>query len=398
MAQSQENILLPDFYNYLEVVIYNGPPNTIYGKYYGRVTSGNELSIINALKECYYRNALFRNIVNPSDEVILCYLSEFSINKLKDVKLDPSKSLIQKSILLNSSNFKDYKSIFNEKEIMEFLEQGINIYQDIDDLTLEMSKLVVLKGTCLMNNLLKYIKYWDNDLINMIVNNKYIVSNFNIIPNISLDQIVKAVYINPLRLKYFTDIILDQDVYIKAFDINSKCIEYIPYEFQNDHMYTHLKINDLLSIKFSKDKTQDDFDRLISKYSGHISYVPKEFQTLQMCKKCVEDYNRNLEYCYFVDNEMLNSIFKAKFNIHVPKKDRYNFIVNFNEDALIRIIKVKCSLLRILPEDKQTDRLIREILQFNGYALQHVINPTKEHIDIALLNEPKAIKYVKTSI
>jgi hypothetical protein len=63
--------------------------------------------------------------------------------------------------------------------------------------------------------------------------------------------------------------------------------------------------------------------------------------------------------------------------------------------SLIRILKVKINLLGILSVDEQTDRLVKEILQSNGYALQYVINPIKDHIDIALLQKPKANKYVK---
>jgi hypothetical protein len=93
---------------------------------------------------------------------------------------------------------------------------------------------------------------------------------------------------------------------------------------------------------------------------------------------------------------MLISIFKSEYNKNIPKKDRFNFIRYFNEDALIRILKVKSDLLRILSVDKQTDALIKEVLRSNGYALQYVINPTKIQIEIALLQQPKAIKYVKT--
>jgi hypothetical protein len=76
MDSLKENILLPEFYNYLHVVEYNGHPETIYGKYYGRVISGDEYSILAALKECCSTSQLFKNIVNPSDNVILFYLKE----------------------------------------------------------------------------------------------------------------------------------------------------------------------------------------------------------------------------------------------------------------------------------------------------------------------------------
>lgn len=92
---------------------------------------------------------------------------------------------------------------------------------------------------------------------------------------------------------------------------------------------------------------------------------------------------------------MLNYIFKAEYNKQIPKKDRFNFICYFNEDALIRILKVKPDLLRILSTDQQTDKLVSQVLQSDGYALQHIVNPTKEQIEIALLQQPKAIKYVK---
>lgn len=387
-----ENILLPKFYDYLEVVIYNGPPNTIYGKYYGRVTSGDEYSILTALKGCCCTSALFRNIVNPSDNVILCYLSIWSYKLLKDVKLNPSKSLIYESILINDVNFKDYKLEFSEHEIIKLLKQGANIYKYIDDLTLEMSKLVLQNK---YSKDLTYFKYWDDELIDMIIADKYIISNFNIIPDLSLNQIIKAILINPLRLKCSTNIIFDKDLYINSYEQDHNCIEYIPYDFQTEYMHTDVRTNHLLCVTFLRDKNQDDFDKLISEYSGNIRYVPEEFQTSEMCIKCVEYYKPSLEYCYYIDNEILISIFKSEDNKNIPKKDRFNFIKHFNEDALIRILKVKIDLLRVLSEDKQTNRLVREILQLDGYGLQYVINPTKEHIEIALLQQPKAIKYVK---
>jgi acyl carrier protein len=154
--------------------------------------------------------------------------------------------------------------------------------------------------------------------------------------------------------------------------------------------------NILELVMFLRDKNQNDFDLLISRGLCYIRTIPKEFQTLKMSLDCVEYYKPLLECCYCIDLSVLNSIFKSKSNTHIPKKERFNFIINFNEDALIRILKVRSNLLSILPLDKQTDKLIKEVLQSDGYALQYVINPSKEHIEIALDQQPKAIKYVKT--
>jgi len=394
MESLKENILLPKFYDYLEVVIYNGPPNTIYGKYYERVVSGDEYSILAALKKCYCTRLLFKNIVNPSDNVILFYLKE-EFRLLKDIKLDRklSKYLIYQSVLINSSNFKDYKSTFNESEIIELLKEGADIYRNIDDLTLKMSKLVMLNNRYIKD--LTYFKYWDNELIDMIINDRDIVSNLNIIPNLSLYQIEKAIRIHPFRLKSFMDITFSQDLYIELYDQEYKCIEYIPHDFQTDHMHKDIRTNHLEFVRFLRDKNQEDFEKLISIRIRYIKYVPEEFQTLEMCRMCVEYDKSLLEYCYCIDKEMLMYIFKAEYNKQIPKKNRFNFIQYFNEDALIRILKIKSDLLCILSINKQTDRLIKEVLQSDGYALQHIINPTKEHIEIALFQQPKAIKYVK---
>lgn len=314
------------------------------------------------------------------------------VKLLKDVKLNPSKSLIYKSVLINNSNFKDYKSTFNESEIIQLLKEGADIYSDIDDLTLEMSKLV-LQNRYITD--LTYFKYWDDELIDMIINDKSIVLNFNIIHSLSLYQIEKAIKVHPFRLKYFTNITFDKDLYINSYDKSYECIEYIPYNFQTDYMLIDIRTNHLEFVRFLRDKNQADFNELISRCSYYIEYVPEEFQTLEMCKKCVSYKESLLEYCCCIDNEILNSIFKSEKNKNRPKKDRFNFICYFDEDALIRILKVKIDLLRLLSTNQQTDRLVREVLQYNGYALQYVINPTKEHIEIALLQQPNAIKYVK---
>jgi hypothetical protein len=85
---------------------------------------------------------MFSNIINPSDNIILYYLSYNGI-LLKDVKLNPSKNLIRRCISINEKNFKDYKSLFDQKEIIEILNnytRCINLYEDIDDLTLDGSR------------------------------------------------------------------------------------------------------------------------------------------------------------------------------------------------------------------------------------------------------------------
>ena len=137
------------------------------------------------------------------------------------------------------------------------LKQEVNIYEDIDYLTLEMSKLVVKNRYI---NDLTYFKYWDNEVIDMIIVDKSIISNFDVIPDFSLDQMIKSILINPLRLKCFTNITFDQDLYNKSYDQDYKCIEYILYDFQTDYVHIDIRTNHLEFVRFLRDKNQADFN------------------------------------------------------------------------------------------------------------------------------------------
>jgi hypothetical protein len=153
--------------------------------------------------------------------------------------------------------------MFSESEIIKLLKQDVDIYKDIDDLTLEMSKLV-LQNKYITD--LTYFKHWDDELIDIIVSDKSIVSNFNIIPNLSLHQIEKSIKIHPFRLKCFMDITFDQDLYINSYNQEYKCIEYIPHNFQTDYMHIDIRTKHLEYVRFLRDKNQDDFDKLISRH------------------------------------------------------------------------------------------------------------------------------------
>lgn len=418
-----ENILNPKFYDHLYITIYNGPPETIDIPYRSTVISGNEMTIIHALETCKPL-VLFQYIENPSDNVILVYLREYKYTCLKNIKINrkPSKYLVQHAILINSKNFEDYKDMFNEQEIINFLEHNpFDILQHIDNPTYEMYEIALSKRGRLIKHVmnqtlklcklavknitedkgtyfshcdfLKHIKFWDDEMIDMIINDKRICDYLDIIPNLSTLTIEKAILINPMRFNCFNNITFSEKLYVKAYNINFECIQFIPENYQIDCICTDIRNNHLKYIQYSRDKNADDFNKLILQSYTNIKLIPEKYQTMEMCKRVVKSDYQYLDKCYCIDKEMLSNIFKSMKNIQ--KKDRFNFIISYNEDALIRIIKVDTCLLRTLPQIKQTDKLIKEILNHDGYALQYVISPTQEDIDIALLNQPNAIKYVK---
>lgn len=421
-----ENILLLEFYNYLDIEIYNGPPETIEIPYTKPVLSGNEHSIIKALEACGPL-MLFKYIYNPSDNVILLYLRKYTYTCLKYIKINrkPSKYLVQNAILINGQNFKDYKDMFSEQEIIKFLEHNPHILQSIDNPTYEMYKIAMSKRGRLITHVanqtlelcklaikniieekgtyfnhcdfLKHIKFWDDEMSDMIVNDRRFCDNLDIIPNLSIEKIEKAILINPMRLKCFSNIIFSEEIYVKAYNINFECIKFIPENCQTDDICNDIRNKYLIYIQYSRDKNIDDFNKLISQNYKNIQFIPENYQTIEMCKLVVNQNYSYLNYCYCIDKEMLFNIFKSKYMKETPKKERFDFIIGYDEAALIRIIKVDTRLLRTLPENKQTDNLIKEILKQDGYALQYVISPTQEHFDIALQNQPNAIKYVKSS-
>lgn len=422
MINPEENILLPEFHRWMHVTLYNGPPETITVPYDKPVYSGNEYSILAAMKKC--GTHCFSCIVNPSDAVILEHLKNWKHTLLKNIKIQrtPSKYLIKNAILLNSENFKDYKEIFDDSEIIEFLHNDPFIIEDITDPSDEMIKIAVEKkgrliqhitnqtlelcviavtnivqdpGTYYIHdNFISKIKYWNSDMVDMIINDKRLVKNINVLPNLSASDITKAILINPLRLEFFQTIIFDEELYDKAFNINCKCIKFIPHDFQTDSMHDFIKTNDPSLIQYLKNKTSLDFVNIVAKNYWNIQYVPEEFQTIEMCKTVVK-YNYDLlKYCFCINKELLNNIFKSR-DPNIPRKDRFNFIRYYNEDVLIRILKADSSLLRVLSEKEQTDKLVIETLESDGYGLQYVLEPTQEQIDIAVKNQPKAIKYIK---
>jgi len=114
-----------------------------------------------------------------------------------------------------------------------------------------------------------------------------------------------------------------------------------------------------------------------------------------MCTTAVIKNEDELKYCHCIDKEMLNNIFKSKKGS--VRKNRFEFINLFNEDVIIRIIKVCGYILSSLDKNKITYNVAKEAVMSNGYNIKYVPIElrTEEIINLALNNNPDASKYLK---
>lgn len=131
-----------------------------------------------------------------------------------------------------------------------------------------------------------------------------------------------------------------------------------------------------------------------------LRYLPERFRDRRMCYKLIENNNYDLD-CIpneFIDDKLLDRIVKTSTG---PRKERLDFVLNYPEDKLIAILKHRSYLLDKINPEKRTDNLLRSIVEWNGYSLQYLtreeqIKNNNEYVNIALSNQPRASKYVRT--
>ena len=164
---------------------------------------------------------------------------------------------------------------------------------------------------------------------------------------------------------------IGQELYLNAFNMDHDIIKLIPDKYINENMYLNAFEYNIKNIK----------------------YIPNKYQTQEMCKRVASIDVNLIQYCEYIDDDLLKYINKQFINL--PKKDRFYFINSFNTDTIIKILKKYPYALRVINKKKLTDDMIKIALELNGYLLEYVDNQTKEYIDIAIKNQPKAVKYIK---
>lgn len=408
------NILKHGFYDHLFIVIYNGPPQTIYEDY-KRYFINSEDGIIKAIEKC--SEFLIDYITNPSENVMLAAVKRESylFTHLKN----PTKKVITYCIETGYLSIKNYLHLYSYDELKNLTSINPSILSSIPDHTEELSNIACEKNPLMIqysnfqtldkcknavkyfieNKLshqgcfLSYIKYFDEEMVEIIIGNLQLTNYLKFIPKelLTNERKIKALKTNPLCLKYIEH--CNQELSDIAFSLNINSFLYIPEEFQNEKMHKKIMDNERYDlVRYSKFLSQEDCNLIFEKDSIYISYIPTKFQTKSICLKLVQKDHNYLQKIPIIDSDILNAIFKSRKNI--PRKDRFNFILQYNDDILEKILVARPYLLQIIPFEKQTDKLIKAILTRDGYAIQYVLDKKEEYVKIALENEPKAIKYI----
>lgn len=267
---------------------------------------------------------------------------------------------------------------------------------------------------------ISHISYWNNSMVQLI-HQKY--SNyFHLVPQEyqTIDAVTSIVHANPqLAINYDVKLLSDE-LLQKAVLCNPKLLEKIPHERQNITMIDSLLSNkfycdhNIHLLKCIKPLKVDDILHYVAKnehvatlidvWEEHLAakvfqlnrktfpYLPPKFMTPEMCSLAVA---HNREYIQYIDilSEEIFQIIDDGYKGY-PKKYRWDFINNFSEATLIKIVAVRPYLLDKI--SKQTDKIITTALQKCGYCLQYVRSKTDEYEAMALQNEPKAIKYFRS--
>ncbi len=170
--------------------------------------------------------------------------------------------------------------------------------------------------------------------------------------------------------------------------------QFIP-KFQTQEMINKIIEKDqYYLLKYCPHLSQEICDLVVKYQVENIQYIPKENIVDELAYYVVEEDPSLLQFCPNIDRKLMMHIFRSKKMSSLPRIDRYNFIIDFDEDVLVKIVKAIPNVFRVLPQKRKTDKIIKTVLSEDGYCIQYVENKTKEYTDIAIKKSPGAKKYL----
>jgi len=221
----------------------------------------------------------------------------------------------------------------------------------------------------------------------MITNNKYTYPS-------NLDYCQQQISNNRIRRQWKSMIdegnALTQELCDDIFEIDPSQFKYIPAEYQTADMICKIKRIHPELLRHVTNLTKEICEDVIKINQNAIEYIPPEYQTEEICKLAIKGRGSNLRWCHIITKDMINIILKTTGG---PRKNRFDFVKSFNESDILRIIPSFPSIIKYLNPEQQTDTIIRKALNTDGYCYQYVINKCHDYLEIALTNQPKAIKY-----
>jgi hypothetical protein len=448
------NKLKDGYEKVLSYVIYNGPPNTIYGEYEGNLDV--EYNLMQAVRLC---SNLYKYIINPSENVTISHIEHHGLNHVSQ-NLNITKNIARAIIKHDHTTFKQYAEIFDDNDVINMVKFNPRILKYVKKQTFEMC-CQVMTIMCNRSRSALYtelfcggVGLWhedipadfaecfnpdcltDDEMIKLYdIMFKYNKNSIRcMIPKyISIEMLDEFLKFNPNFIKEYITKYPDhklskeklETIYKNIIDYSITNICYIDHKYQTPEMIDKVK-NDRYGVMYYKyfynieetgqqlyleafEKDPNNIHCIPKKYITHemyerafkhdpqnIRHIPSEFQTAEMCKIAAAKDVKLIEYCEYIDLEML--LYVHKQCIKLPRKNRFDFIRYFNNDKIVKILKVMPDLLRIIPAYRLNDLMIRSALETDGYVLQYVENQTHEYIEIALRSQPNAKKYIKSNI
>jgi hypothetical protein len=432
------NQLQPEFYN--KLWIHQAPQSVDFSNSFRRDYTScyskekKEDLICDAIK--YYSYDLIDHIVNPSEKVIIAAITRchYYFQKIEN----PTPNMIAEylSFRVYADDYNKYKFQLTDKHLNYILSKNIQILQHIEQPT-EDQYWIALKNSiyaieyikqqtiemceyatnisnysynyniwCNRETLIKSLQHYNSIVIKNIIENRNFVHYFYFAPGEyhTLENILKVVKHDPEFIQHLShcsrtdskvNIPLSQELCNIAFKESIAAIKFIPAEFQTEEMKSDVLEKNIHLFQHIANKDKELCQRAFSNNKLAIMSIPFEYQTLEICENCIETSHRLylLESCAIITEKLLKHVFTLQHTI--PKVQRFNFIVDFNENALLRIISVRPSLIKELSEEKQTDILVRKALELDGYTIQHVKNKTEEYKALAVKSQPLCVKYLK---
>jgi len=409
------NILTKAFNANLKVCVRYDPPNSIYEPYTKPVKTEDQ--IILAIHDCGYQ--LFNYIESPSDKVIMAYMDtnpDFEC----DILVNGSKELITYAIRHKYNLFESYANLYTMDEIMGLIKLQPMIIKYINNQTFDMCELAVRQDPFAIEFVdsmqseyqkqLYSLAIGINPMIIKIIDGSYIDiklgdelldqdSNlFRYFPDrlhSDNNMIKKALGLNPLNIEFIGHDKQSQEMCNDVFARNYQSIKYIDKQYLTDDMIVAIKKQDVRLLKYFDSIDQDFCDDLIQKYPPYISCIPRANRTIELGIVAIKHDYRLLEHCEFITKQMMIDVFKSPGLIGIARKMRYDFILDYPDHLLIKIIGAMPNLLRVIPESRQTDQIVRCALGVDGYCVKYVVNMCDEYKSIAIARDPGASRYFK---
>lgn len=395
------NILLPEFYDNLHYVIYNGPPQTLHADYTKPVKT--ESDIVRAILKCGSR--LYDYIINPSLEVMVAYCHDYSFHL--DRICNPSRELVARCMANDDYLYTKHKTLFPDP--VEACAINPKIIRYIDNPTDSLKFQMVKQDICN----LKYIKNQSYELCEFVAqtlhdnSKKYFqtvsrnnpwagssllqgiayITKFTGVDYSSLAQIHTKEY--PLKLEnfqLFNDRIIDLLIEVPNFVSSLSDIPEI--YLTSERIKILLKFNPHVLKTYPDEDIigQDGYMIAFNSDNQIFEYIPKEYQTTEMVRTITELHPELLsQNVYsqkrFVDNRT-RKLWKQALKNEIP----------MTQELCSAIFNLDSNEFQYIPVDYQTEEMIYYIKEHNHRMIPYI---GREVDYVAIVNKyPNAIRYV----